>query len=449
MTQRYARILVVEDSEEVRELLVYLLQSEGYVVDSCVDAEQALAQARRKRPDLILTDLMLGTTSGLELITKLRSDLAPPVPPIIVCSGFTGFEGEAFKRGALAFVPKPFEANTIRKTIASVLERRAVAEREREEAGTRARAMRATAVEAARIAVARLLPQEPELTTRARWMTEFVARYFGFGEAFVAVLEGETLQVRASSNQRVWKPQAPIDLALCHDVLETGSALLVPDLSSLGATVRDPSGELLRFFTGVPLLSGRIAVGTFCFVDRAPRHFGSDGYSLLETFGRRGSALLSGHASEAQNLWTPSGLLTREGLSAVVTAELARMQNETQSLSVFAFAGHVPSFAVEERTAIGELGDGHFAAVLSRDSEWRSCRAVVDFIASIASADGFTAGGLVNIEDGVAWTFQPGRIVLAAEGLLERAMRGRRGSIERIVIRREPLEFESAAEKEL
>jgi len=320
-----------------------------------------------------------------------------------------------------------------------------MAAREHDDAVARARALRARTVEAARAAVVRLAPRREELRRRARWMTELLVRYFGFGEAFCAILDGEALRVRASSNERAWTSGLAIDLALCRDVMETGSALLVPDLASLGASVSDAGGAMLRFFACVPLLSGRVAIGTFCFVDSAPRHFGADGYSVLEMFGRRGSQLLSGGESQTEELWSPSGLLSREGLCVLLSAELSRLSSETLSLGVFAFDGRAPAWPAEERTAIAELAEGRFAALVARASDGEARRSVIDFVAAFARSDGFVSGGLVSIEDCTAWSFQPRRILLAAEALLERALRDRPGTIERIVIRREPLAIEGAA----
>jgi CheY-like chemotaxis protein len=48
--------LVVEDSDEIRELLVLLLEGDGFSVAACEDADRALITARKERPDLILTD---------------------------------------------------------------------------------------------------------------------------------------------------------------------------------------------------------------------------------------------------------------------------------------------------------------------------------------------------------------------------------------------------------
>jgi DNA-binding response OmpR family regulator len=73
---------------------VRVLEEEGFSVTACEDAPQGFEAVVRDRPAIVITDLMLRTSRGLDLITRLRSDLAAP-PAIIVCSGFSSFEKEA------------------------------------------------------------------------------------------------------------------------------------------------------------------------------------------------------------------------------------------------------------------------------------------------------------------------------------------------------------------
>src|SRR6188768_4055830 len=100
-------ILVVDDSEEIRELFSALLEGAGFVVECSDSAEAAFARVRAARPDLMVLDVVLPGMDGLELLLKLRSDLAPPIPPVILCSGFELAESEALRRGAVRFLRKP------------------------------------------------------------------------------------------------------------------------------------------------------------------------------------------------------------------------------------------------------------------------------------------------------------------------------------------------------
>ena len=101
-------VLVVDDSPEIVELLGMALESEGYRVLKAADATTAFELVRRERPGVLVTDIMLGVTNGLDLITRIRSDLAPPLPAVVAMSGFAEVGAEALRRGATRFLPKPF-----------------------------------------------------------------------------------------------------------------------------------------------------------------------------------------------------------------------------------------------------------------------------------------------------------------------------------------------------
>jgi len=93
------KILVVDDSDDLRELYQTLLRHEGYEVTTASSAEEALKIVRTWRPSLVITDIFMLGIRGLELITCLQSDFAPPIPPIIVFSGVSDAKDEALKRG--------------------------------------------------------------------------------------------------------------------------------------------------------------------------------------------------------------------------------------------------------------------------------------------------------------------------------------------------------------
>ena len=115
-------VLLVEDSDDLRQVLEDLLRQEGYRVHGCDNADTAFEMARVERPAVVVTDIGLGATSGLDLITRLRSDLPPPTPPIIACSGFPGYATEARNRGAQTFIDKPFAIESLLDTKQEALE---------------------------------------------------------------------------------------------------------------------------------------------------------------------------------------------------------------------------------------------------------------------------------------------------------------------------------------
>jgi CheY-like chemotaxis protein len=82
------RVLVVDDDRDIRELLVELLASEGYEVASAPDGRRALAEARARRPDVILLDLMMPVMSGWEFREAQLRDPALADIPVVVVTAF-------------------------------------------------------------------------------------------------------------------------------------------------------------------------------------------------------------------------------------------------------------------------------------------------------------------------------------------------------------------------
>ena len=65
MISESATILIVEDEQDIRELLAYNLEKEGYATVQAADGKEGLDLARSRKPDLILLDLMLPKMDGL------------------------------------------------------------------------------------------------------------------------------------------------------------------------------------------------------------------------------------------------------------------------------------------------------------------------------------------------------------------------------------------------
>ncbi len=104
------RILIAEDEPFIVESLQFLLGHEGYEVHAVGDGEEALAEVARLDPDLLILDAMIPTTSGFEVLAKLRAAPASRSLPVMVLTA----KGQAVDRqrmmelGADDFVTKPF-----------------------------------------------------------------------------------------------------------------------------------------------------------------------------------------------------------------------------------------------------------------------------------------------------------------------------------------------------
>jgi signal transduction histidine kinase/FixJ family two-component response regulator len=109
------RILLADDNADMREYIRRLLADKGYAVETVANGEAALAAARRERPDLVLSDVMMPGVDGFGLLAALRRDPALGKLPIILLSARAGEEArvEGLDAGADDYVSKPFSAREL------------------------------------------------------------------------------------------------------------------------------------------------------------------------------------------------------------------------------------------------------------------------------------------------------------------------------------------------
>jgi DNA-binding NtrC family response regulator len=102
-----ARILVVDDEPLIRETLAEFLMSEGFVVDACASAEEALERAGEREYDIALCDVQLPGLDGLELLERLIK--ISPRTFVLLITAYATVESavEAFQRGAHDYLMKP------------------------------------------------------------------------------------------------------------------------------------------------------------------------------------------------------------------------------------------------------------------------------------------------------------------------------------------------------
>ena len=104
------RILVIEDQEDNRRILRYLLKSADYEIVEAVTGEDGVALAEREPFDLILMDIQLPGLDGYEATRRIKSNQALRHIPIIVVTSYalSGDDVKAFEAGCDAYVTKPF-----------------------------------------------------------------------------------------------------------------------------------------------------------------------------------------------------------------------------------------------------------------------------------------------------------------------------------------------------
>ena len=124
MTGAGATVLVVEDDDEVRGVLVRELGSRGYRVQEAADGRGAMERWEASRPDVVLLDLGLPDMDGLEVIRRIRRDAMTPI--VILSARFAEREKvDALERGADDFVTKPFGLDELHARLRVALRRAA------------------------------------------------------------------------------------------------------------------------------------------------------------------------------------------------------------------------------------------------------------------------------------------------------------------------------------
>ncbi len=116
-----ARILVVDDEQDLCEILRFNLEAEGFAVDTALSAEEALEKVGSY--DLLLLDVMMGGMSGMDLARKLRGqgDQTPVI--FLTALGDHDAQLEGFAAGADDYIAKPFAFDAVLARIRAVLRR--------------------------------------------------------------------------------------------------------------------------------------------------------------------------------------------------------------------------------------------------------------------------------------------------------------------------------------
>jgi len=119
------RILVVDDTPALLDVIRNCLEEEGYHVRTCLESRHAVRMAHEEPPNVIMLDVVMPEVSGWEVLAQLRLDPVFKRTPVIVC---TAYVAEAMGRLAelkgpdlhLGLLPKPFDLDELTEVVASV-----------------------------------------------------------------------------------------------------------------------------------------------------------------------------------------------------------------------------------------------------------------------------------------------------------------------------------------
>lgn len=116
------KILVVDDETSILDSLRGILQDEGYLVATAASGEEALEEARKELPDLVVLDIWMPKMDGLAVLEELRRQ--DPQLPVVIISGHGNIETavKATRMGAFDFVEKPLSLDRILVSVQNGLE---------------------------------------------------------------------------------------------------------------------------------------------------------------------------------------------------------------------------------------------------------------------------------------------------------------------------------------
>jgi len=122
LTTPAAKILVVDDNPQIVETVGTYLRQEGYGVLGALTSDEGLKLAILSRPELVLLDIGLPGTNGIELLKRIRS--LSPATRVIMVTGNSDpvLARETLDLGALAYIDKPFDFAYLKRVIAMALQ---------------------------------------------------------------------------------------------------------------------------------------------------------------------------------------------------------------------------------------------------------------------------------------------------------------------------------------
>lgn len=118
-----SRILVVDDVADNREIVRARLESQGYIVETANDGEEALRAITDRTPDLVLLDVMMPKLDGIETVKRLKADKSLPFIPVVLLTAKTDTKDvvAGLEAGADEYLTKPFDHGALLARVRAML----------------------------------------------------------------------------------------------------------------------------------------------------------------------------------------------------------------------------------------------------------------------------------------------------------------------------------------
>jgi DNA-binding response OmpR family regulator len=117
---RDARVLVVDDDPDVREIVATVLGDDGYEVDTASNGAEALHKVGEHEPDAVILDAMMPVMDGYEFLKLWRTRPVEERAPVLVVSAIRDWRA-ARDAGAQGYLSKPFDLDSLEAALRTVL----------------------------------------------------------------------------------------------------------------------------------------------------------------------------------------------------------------------------------------------------------------------------------------------------------------------------------------
>ena len=113
MTVDVKKVWVIDDDQSIRWVIEKALVKNGYEVSCYEEANTPLKDILANKPDVIISDIRMPGTSGIEMLDKIKKE--NPFMPIIIMTAFSDLEStvDSFQKGAYEYITKPFDIDNL------------------------------------------------------------------------------------------------------------------------------------------------------------------------------------------------------------------------------------------------------------------------------------------------------------------------------------------------
>jgi CheY-like chemotaxis protein len=403
-------VLIVDDTVELRELLVEIVQLHGFPVLSARDGAEALRVVRASRPAIVLLDMHMPEMDGLEFLERL-GDVAGDgaLPVVIAMSADPTFAKLSKDRGALDFLEKPIDDAVLAAALAEASAGRCVAPELRARHLDRIRDAFAEDDQRRDEIFAHSRVTAPEFRSELVLMLRWIADYFDVPLALVNLLRGGRVQpfetyASAHGDGMTLAPSAEDD-GYCADFTRNGESLVLRDASAHPLyRDRDATRHGVRFYCSAPLrTTSKLSLGTLSLESPQPvdaSTFRTEDLLLLRYFADTvGDSIRASESPEVSPAFFPdANLLDGEAFRAVVASRLAAYSPDAFPFVIAKLKGTAGTFVPAAGAVFERLATRHRTAIARQAS--------ASTVAWVGSSEGLaTFEGMLRSQ-GLAFTNQ-------------------------------------------